>query len=104
MANPRKSLSSCVDWTRLLSALGVQLFNATRRGVANAGAATAEAGTGIETLASVVAAHLARALVATRGRVDGPRGAAALLGLHPSTLRAKLRKYGIDSADYREQA
>ncbi|SFF44616.1 DNA-binding transcriptional response regulator, NtrC family, contains REC, AAA-type ATPase, and a Fis-type DNA-binding domains [Fontimonas thermophila] len=55
----------------------------------------------IAALDEVIAAHLRRALHATRGRIDGPRGAAHLLGLHASTLRAKLRKYGIEPRAFR---
>jgi transcriptional regulator with GAF, ATPase, and Fis domain len=39
--------------------------------------------------------HLRRTLDATRGRIEGPGGAAELLRLNPSTLRNKLRKHGI---------
>ncbi|MFA5938703.1 MAG: sigma-54-dependent Fis family transcriptional regulator [Sinimarinibacterium sp.] len=48
-----------------------------------------------------IAAHLQRALRATRGRVDGPHGAAQLLHINTSTLRAKLRKLGIDPRGFR---
>jgi formate hydrogenlyase transcriptional activator len=40
---------------------------------------------------------LARALAATSGRIYGPQGAAALLGLKPSTLQGKLKKYGVSN-------
>jgi DNA-binding protein Fis len=33
--------------------------------------------------------------------VDGPRGAAALLGVNPNTLRARMRKLGVEWARYR---
>jgi formate hydrogenlyase transcriptional activator len=36
-----------------------------------------------------------RALAACGGRVYGPSGAAALLGLKPTTLQGKMKKYGI---------
>ncbi len=36
-----------------------------------------------------------RALAAAGGRVYGPGGAAALLGLRPTTLQGKMKKYGI---------
>jgi transcriptional regulator with GAF, ATPase, and Fis domain len=55
----------------------------------------------IETLDAMVIRHLQRALRATRGRVDGPHGAARLLGINTSTLRAKLRKHRIDARAYR---
>lgn len=38
---------------------------------------------------------LDRALKACDGRIHGPRGAAALLGLKPTTLQGKLKRYGI---------
>jgi len=36
-----------------------------------------------------------RALAATRGKVHGPDGAAALLGLNGNTLRSRMQKLGI---------
>ncbi len=55
----------------------------------------------VDALDTVIAAHLQRALRVTHGRVDGPYGAARLLGLNTSTLRAKLRKYRIDTRAFR---
>ena len=49
----------------------------------------------MDTLESIVRAHLSQVLAATRGRIEGPGGAAEILALNPSTLRGKLRKYGI---------
>ncbi len=48
-----------------------------------------------------IAAHLERALRSTAGRVDGPQGAARLLRIKTSTLRAKLRKFRIDAKNFR---
>ncbi len=42
------------------------------------------------------------ALRRTRGRIEGAKGAAASLGINPHTLRARMRKLGIDWARYRE--
>jgi transcriptional regulator with GAF, ATPase, and Fis domain len=39
--------------------------------------------------------HIRRSLVASKGRVSGPGGAAELLKMNPSTLRAQMRKLGI---------
>jgi len=39
--------------------------------------------------------HIIQALQETGWRVHGPQGAALLLGLHPSTLRFRMRKLGI---------
>lgn len=43
----------------------------------------------------VEGAHIRRVLDLTKGRIEGPAGAALLLGLHPSTLRHRMRKLGI---------
>lgn len=45
--------------------------------------------------------HIERALAATRGRIEGPFGAAALLKINPHTLRARMRKLHIDWAKFR---
>jgi PAS domain S-box-containing protein len=39
--------------------------------------------------------HILQALLKTGWRIEGKNGAAILLGLNPSTLRARMRKYGI---------
>jgi len=45
--------------------------------------------------------HIVQALRATAGRVEGSRGAAALLEVNPHTLRARMRKLKIDWARFR---
>ncbi|MFA7405153.1 MAG: helix-turn-helix domain-containing protein [Pelobacteraceae bacterium] len=39
--------------------------------------------------------HVLQVLQKTGWRIEGKSGAAILLGLNPSTLRARMRKYGI---------
>jgi DNA-binding NtrC family response regulator len=39
--------------------------------------------------------NLARALARTQGRVHGPRGAARLLGVKPTTLRSRMKRLGL---------
>jgi hydrogenase-4 transcriptional activator len=48
--------------------------------------------------------HIEEALRATRGRVEGEHGAAALLGVNPHTLRSRMRKLGIQWGRYRGAA
>jgi formate hydrogenlyase transcriptional activator len=43
-------------------------------------------------------AHIRRALAATGGRIHGPRGAANILDINPSTLRSRMEKLGIEAA------
>jgi DNA-binding NtrC family response regulator len=47
------------------------------------------------TLEDVERAHIQRMLAQTRWVIEGKQGAAALLGLNPSTLRGRMRKLGI---------
>jgi hydrogenase-4 transcriptional activator len=52
-------------------------------------------------LAAAMKQHIERALVATRGRIEGRQGAAMLLQINPHTLRARMRKLGIDPELFR---
>jgi transcriptional regulator with GAF, ATPase, and Fis domain len=45
--------------------------------------------------------HIEGVLAITHGRIEGRRGAAALLKINPHTLRARMRKLEIDWAKYR---
>jgi formate hydrogenlyase transcriptional activator len=46
-------------------------------------------------LQDIERAHILRVLAETNGIIEGPRGAARILGLHPNTLRFRLQKLGI---------
>jgi hypothetical protein len=48
-----------------------------------------------------MARHIEEALRFTRGRIEGPNGAASRLGINPHTLRARMRKLAIDWARFR---
>jgi len=49
-----------------------------------------------ETLASVQREHIVEALRRSKGRIGGPEGAAARLGLKRTTLQSKMKQMGID--------
>jgi len=49
----------------------------------------------VKALAELERDHILEVLQKTGWRIEGEKGAALLLGLHPSTLRARMRKYGI---------
>jgi DNA-binding NtrC family response regulator len=60
--------------------------------------ATAEAKVAAESSANledVERDHIRRILQQTDWVIDGPRGAAKVLGLHPNTLRSRMKKMGI---------
>ncbi len=54
-------------------------------------------------LEDVERAHIERVLDRTRWVIEGKQGAAALLGLNPSTLRGRMRKLGIGISNAIEQ-
>jgi formate hydrogenlyase transcriptional activator len=54
------------------------------------------------TLEDVERGHIVAVLNQTRGVVEGPRGAAKILGLHPNTLRHRMQKLGLKRSAYHE--
>ena len=54
----------------------------------------------LPTLDEVQRQHVARVLKRTDGKIYGDDGAAALLGLKPSTLQSRMKKLGLDRADF----
>ncbi len=54
------------------------------------------------TLEEIERGHIVTVLNQTRGVVEGPRGAAKILGLHPNTLRHRMQKLGLKRSAYRE--
>jgi hydrogenase-4 transcriptional activator len=53
------------------------------------------------TLRGAMTEHILAALRHTRGRIEGPGGAAQRLGINPHTLRSRMRKLGIDWSRFR---
>jgi PAS domain S-box-containing protein len=72
-----------------------------------ASSATSAAGVGqtrpLESLESNTRGHILAALEQSRWIIDGPRGAAKILGLHANTLRGRMKKLGIDRAPHKRQ-
>ena len=61
----------------------------------SAGPATPAADLPAPTLEAVERRHILTVLRQTQWVIEGPRGAAQILGLHPNTLRSRLKKLGI---------
>ena len=72
-------------------------------GLSRSKATAADVAGGILPLDTVVRQHIEAALTATSGRVEGRTGAAQLLQINPHTLRARMRKLGIDWTVFREK-
>lgn len=51
--------------------------------------------TAARTFDEVARQHILGVLERTGWRIEGPRGAAAMLALHPNTLRSRMKKLGI---------
>jgi transcriptional regulator with GAF, ATPase, and Fis domain len=58
-------------------------------------AASAGPSASLESLESNTRHHILAALEQSGWVIDGPRGAAKILGLHPNTLRSRMKKLGI---------
>ena len=58
-------------------------------------AASSPAVLSAESLEDVQRLHILNVLKSTGGVVEGARGAATILGLHPNTLRSRMKKLGI---------
>ena len=54
-------------------------------------------------LDQAMAKHIEGALAKARGRIEGPGGAADLLGITPHTLRSRMRKLKVEWARFRGQ-
>jgi formate hydrogenlyase transcriptional activator len=50
---------------------------------------------GLPTLEEIERSHILAALQETGGVIEGPKGAAKILNLHPNTLRSRMEKLGI---------
>ncbi len=48
-----------------------------------------------ETLETIERSHIVKVLELTNWKIEGPKGAAVILGLNPSTLRTRMSKLGI---------
>ncbi len=85
------------------TALGVAGPIAVRPPPSQAPAATPSgpAGASFPSLDQAMGLHIEAALARTRGRIEGPQGAAALLSINPHTLRARMRKLGIHWDQFR---
>ncbi|MCP4752689.1 MAG: sigma-54-dependent Fis family transcriptional regulator [Proteobacteria bacterium] len=46
-------------------------------------------------LDDVIGTHIRRIVEKTQGRINGPKGAAKILGVHPNTLRNRMNRMGI---------
>jgi formate hydrogenlyase transcriptional activator len=89
-----RELENIVERAAILGHGPILEADASFFGAAAAATASAPAA-GSPALADVERSHIEAVLKSTRGVVEGPRGAAVILGLHPNTLRSRIKKLGI---------
>jgi hydrogenase-4 transcriptional activator len=63
--------------------------------------ATPASGPEAATFDEMAKRHVESVLMQTQGRVEGPFGAARILGLNPNTLRTRMRRLGIEPKRFR---
>jgi formate hydrogenlyase transcriptional activator len=74
----------------------LERFEAFQETEAITGEVESEMPTGpVKALADLERDHILQVLLKTAWRIEGKSGAAILLGINPSTLRARMRKFGI---------
>jgi transcriptional regulator with GAF, ATPase, and Fis domain len=82
-------------------ALGHAPRGATVAPAAPAGPGPSPSHRGDASLDAATARHIEQALARSYGRIEGPHGAARALGVNPHTLRARMRRLGIDWRRFR---
>ena len=65
-------------------------------GALSGGATSSPSSGPLRTLEEVEREHIQRVLEHTGGVIEGKRGAAPILGLHPNTLRSRIQKLGVE--------
>ncbi len=93
-----RELENLVERELILHRGGQLLFDSVlpaerrREGVNTAGMSMADTTLRLD---EVMTLHIGKVLKITKGKINGPGGAAELLGLEPNTLRARMDKLGI---------
>jgi len=90
-----RELENAVERSMILDRGGRLLFKEMTAHSPYTDPGRASQGKAVDSLDQVVSDHIRRALVQCNGRVEGEKGAARLLGIHPSTLRKRMKKMNI---------
>lgn len=84
----------------VLSRAGYKARAAESRDLENSSLLEASRDVSQQSLEAVERKHILSVLKRTHGVIEGPRGAAVLLKLKPSTTRFRMKKLGISKTDY----
>jgi len=94
-----RELAAVIDRAAILGG-GVRLEIARALGGSEPASAPEEVDA-FPTLDAAMREHIERALVRSRGKIEGATGAAKLLGLHANTLRSRMEKLGVQWERFR---
>jgi transcriptional regulator with GAF, ATPase, and Fis domain len=89
-----------IDWPLAARSMPRVDSSAARPPPAGDGTPMSGATSGGTTLVEVERQHIVAMLKRTEGIIEGPKGAAKMLGMKPSTMRYRIRKLGIRKTDY----
>ena len=90
-----RELSNIVERAMILNPAGPLDFSSLIPGKAKKSHEQPLHSVSIDNLDSLISNHIKSVVERTNGKIHGPGGAAEILGVNPSSLRNKLRKYGI---------
>jgi transcriptional regulator with GAF, ATPase, and Fis domain len=91
-----RELENVIERALILNPAGPLTFEYLKFGQPEKSPELQQPGEGTDNLDEVVSRHIRRVLSRTKGKVNGPDGAAVFLGINPSTLRNRMEKLGID--------
>jgi transcriptional regulator with GAF, ATPase, and Fis domain len=90
-----RELENIIERTLILNPKGPLSFEHLNLGSSQQGLSVQGGQAKTDNLDTIVASHIRRVLIQAKGRVNGPDGTAARLGINPSTLRNRMKKLGI---------
>ena len=90
-----RELENAVERSMILDREGKLFFKEINAERFDGNAGTVGKASEVVSLDKMIAGHIRKALAQCRGRVEGEKGAARLLKIHPSTLRKRMRKLSI---------
>lgn len=97
-----RELASVIDRAAILgNGQGLEIEKALGRQPADPPQSIAQKTVALPSLAEAIRRHIEAALRESGGQIEGPGGVASLLEINPHTLRARMRKLGINWAAFR---
>jgi hydrogenase-4 transcriptional activator len=93
-----RELAAVIDRAAILGG-GIRLE--LRRALGIGAIAPPDQAASFQTLDEAMRDHIERALLRSRGKIEGAAGAAKLLGLHANTLRSRMEKLGVQWERFR---